>query len=193
MEVELTVAEPADTAVLRRLMQLYLYDLAAAGGWDVRDDGTFGDAAGIEALWTEPGRTSFLIRVDGKLGGFVLIRKGTLWSGADAHEIGELFVLRRYRRRGVGRRAAVRVFDALPGVWEVAQMHAHVEAQAFWRSVIRDYTGDRFEEFCASNQTVDLVVQRFDTTPRSARSGDPATGAAASYSPRRPAPGTDPG
>ncbi len=166
MNVELHPAAADDIPVLRRLMQLYLYDLASAEGWDISDDGTYGNAARIETFWTEAGRASFLIRVDGRLAGFVLTRNGTHFSGADAREISEFFVLRKYRRRGVGRRAAVKVLEARPGRWEVAAMEWNVEAQAFWRSVIGDYTGGAFDEFRARHGATDLVVQRFEAPAR---------------------------
>jgi predicted acetyltransferase len=72
-------------------MQLYLYDLGSLDGWDIADDGTYGNADGIETFWTDTDRQRYL--VDGKLSGFVLTRAGTYFSGDDAHEISEFFIL----------------------------------------------------------------------------------------------------
>jgi predicted acetyltransferase len=166
MNVELQPAAADDIPVLRRLMQLYLYDLASAEGWDISDDGTYGNTARIETFWTEAGRESLLIRADGRLAGFVLMRKGTYFSGDDAREMSEFFVVRKYRRRGVGRRAAVKVLEAFPGRWEVAAMEWNVEAQAFWRSVIGAYTHGAFDEFRARHGATDFVVQRFEAPAR---------------------------
>src|SRR5256885_9997624 len=78
MDVELREAGREDTPVLLRLMQLYLYDLGTIDGWDVGDDGLYCTAALIEGFWTDPKRRSFLVRVGGRLAGFVLIdRKST--------------------------------------------------------------------------------------------------------------------
>jgi len=55
MKVELRKARAKDVAVLRRLMQLYLYDFAAIDGWTISADGLYGDAA-IEDYWTTIGR-----------------------------------------------------------------------------------------------------------------------------------------
>jgi predicted acetyltransferase len=96
-------------------MQLYLYDLASAEGWDISADGTYGNAARIETFWTEAGRESLLIRADGRLAGFVLTRKGTYFSGGDAREISEFFVLRKYRRRGSGGGRRSRSWRLVPG------------------------------------------------------------------------------
>src|SRR6266480_3854620 len=86
MDVELREATRQDTPVLRRLMQLYLYDLSTIDGWDVGDDGVFGDAAKIEGFWADPKRRSFLIRVDGRLAGFALVRDGAHFAG----EVGDV-------------------------------------------------------------------------------------------------------
>src|SRR5713101_1301247 len=74
MKVELRQARPQELPVLRRLMQLYLYDFAAIDDWAIGDDGLYGNAATIESFWIDPRMTSFLVRVDSALAGFVLVR-----------------------------------------------------------------------------------------------------------------------
>src|SRR5207244_493501 len=114
-------AHREDPSVLRRLMQLYLYDLGTIDGWDLGDDGLYGIEARIEGFWTDPNRRSFLVRVDGKLAGFALVRDGAHFAGDGTREISEFFILRRYRRRGAGERVARRVFDMFPGRWAVTE------------------------------------------------------------------------
>src|SRR2546422_6389244 len=143
MNVEVREARRDDTPVLRRLMQLYIYDLGTIDGWDIGDDGLYGIDARIESFWTDPNRRSFLVRVDGTLAGFALIRDGAHFAGDGTREVSEFFVLRRYRRRGAGERVARRVFDMFPGRWEVAELGSNVEAQAFWRRVIGDRKSTR--------------------------------------------------
>jgi predicted acetyltransferase len=162
--VELIRARPHDVPTLRRLVQLYLYDLATIDGWDVGDDGAYGSAEQIERFWTEPERHAFLVRADGKLAGFVLLRRGArATDDPAAHEVSEFFVLRRFRRRGVGERVARQVFDMFPGPWEVAEMASNVEAQAFWRAVIGRYTGNRFTDADRQLGGAPFRVQHFDT------------------------------
>jgi len=60
--------------------------------------------------------------------------------------IDEFFVLRKYRRRGVGAHVARTVFDRFPGHWEVSELRENTAAQAFWRRVIGRYTGGNFRE-----------------------------------------------
>jgi predicted acetyltransferase len=164
MDLELREAGGADTPILHRLMQLYLYDLGTIDGWDIGDDGLYGTAETIETFWTDPKRRSFLIRVGAKLAGFALVRDGAHFAGEGWHEISEFFVLRRYRRQGVGAEAARRMFDRFPGKWEVTELTRNVVAQAFWRQVIGRYTGHRFEELPRPDGRG--VMQRFDNSRR---------------------------
>jgi len=164
MKVELHQARGKDIPVLRRLMQLYLYDFAAIDDGAIADDGLYGDAATIESFWTDPRMTSFLVRVDGTLAGFVLVRDRARYVGDGTREVSEFFILRRHRRRGVGGETARRVFDKFPGKWELTQITSNVEAQAFWRRVIGDYTGGRYEE--QPRPDGKGVMHRFDNARR---------------------------
>ena len=54
LDVTLDRAGARAVPVLRRLMQLYLYDLGTIDGWDISPDGRFGNARSIERFWREP-------------------------------------------------------------------------------------------------------------------------------------------
>jgi predicted acetyltransferase len=84
--------------------------------------------------------------MDGVLAGFALVRDEAWLAGAGTREVSEFFVLRRYRRRGVGEHVTRRLFDRFPGRWEVVQLASNLDAQAFWRAVIGRYTGGAFED-----------------------------------------------
>ena len=73
---------------------------------------------------------TFLLRVDGQWAGFVLVRVG------EPHDVAEFFILRKYRRHGVGTVAARLVFARFPGDWQVRQMRANAAATTFWRQAI---------------------------------------------------------
>src|SRR2546425_10075928 len=164
MNVEVREARREDTPVLRRLMQLYLYDLGTIDGWDIGDDGLYGIEARIEGFWTDPNRRSFLVRVDGKLAGFALVRDGAHFAGDGTREISEFLILRRYRRRGAGERVARRVFDLFPGRGEVTELGSNVEAQAVWRRGSGRYTGGRLQDVPRPRGRGQK--QRFGNSPR---------------------------
>ena len=143
--IELSKVPIEDKPVLRNLVELYMYDFSELSDRDVSDHGLFGYRY-LDHYWTEPDRHPFLIRVEGKLAGFVLVRSRWRDDAGFESSIAEFFVMRKYRRRGVGRIAARRVFDTFPGRWEVTQLSDNVVARIFWRDVIAGYTGGAFTE-----------------------------------------------
>ena len=50
-----------------------------------------------------------------------------------------------------------------PGRWEVAEMAENHGAQAFWRKVIRRFTGEGYEEIASDNETWVGPIQVFTT------------------------------
>ena len=170
MKVTLEEAGPDAVPVLRRMMQLYLYDLGTIDGWNISAEGFFGDPGKIERFWSERGRRSFFIRADGALAGFVLIRDEAAYAGPGTCEISEFFVLRKFRRRGVGEQAARLAFDLAPGRWELSQLASNVAAQQFWRAVIGRYTGGHFTDVEEAHDHDGWPwrgrVQRFETPRR---------------------------
>ena len=59
-------------------------------------------------------------------------------------DLAEFFVLRSYRRSGVGRRAAFALWDRLSGHWVVRVSEAHTAGLHFWEAAIEDYTRGSF-------------------------------------------------
>lgn len=130
--------------VLTQMMELFAYDFSEFSGKDISEYGYYGYAH-IDDYWNEAGRYPFFIRVDGKLAGLALIRSCCEYTDLPhPHCIAECFVLRKYRRQGVGRAAARQVFDRFPGGWEVSALLNNHAARAFWESVIRDCTGGNY-------------------------------------------------
>jgi predicted acetyltransferase len=158
LNIEITPAKITEKAILRRLLEFYQYDFSEFDGADVDEHGCF-DYAYLDHYWTEPERHPFLIRVDGKIAGFALIR--ALDPEGHTHVMAELFVMRKYRRQGIGRAVACRLFDRFPGQWRVGQEDANRLAQAFWRAVIADYTRGEFEE--VREPTWAGPIQRFSS------------------------------
>ena len=149
-DIELVEAGPVDGPVIERLLQLYQYDFSEIEpdweGGRVDDGGVFRHIPAWRH-WNAPDHHAFLVRVDGELAGFVLIKPAPDdWSDFASRMVDEFFIMRRYRRIGVGREVARRVFDRLPGRWALQQTPGNHAAQKFWRTVLAEYTGGRFED-----------------------------------------------
>jgi predicted acetyltransferase len=135
----------ADKPVVARLVQFYLHDFsefAAVGSpfGDVDGDGAF-VMKNFESYWREAGRVALLFRVERNFAGFAMINQ---WSPSGArvdYSVAEFFVLRKYRRSGIGRRAAHEILQRYPGIWEINIAHYNGPAQEFWRCALADVPG----------------------------------------------------
>ena len=146
-------------------MQLYIYDL---GGdrWDVESDGTFGSRAWHRRFWTRRGRHHFIILVGTKAAGFALVRDRAHFAGAGVREVSEFFVLRKYRRGGVGSYAAHTLFARFPGRWEVAELTWNLGARRFWHRLIQRCAVGRVIERRRRDGDLGFFVQHFTTRRR---------------------------
>jgi predicted acetyltransferase len=146
LQIALLPATELDKPALANLVQLYLYDCSELTSADVDDHGCFRYPQ-LDMYWTEAGRYPFLIRIDNRMVGFALVnRHSRLHDPFDGHAVAEFFVMRRYRRIGIGRAAAMQLFDRFPGRWEIASLATNVLAHAFWRSTLDSYTGGCYDE-----------------------------------------------
>jgi predicted acetyltransferase len=111
------------------MMELYQHDLSEFENTDLDSHACFGYSY-LDCYWKENSRHPFIVRVDGRLAGFVLVNKhiclpGNEWS------IAEFFIMRKYRRRGVGKAVALHIFEQFHGKWEVREVEANAAAQRF--------------------------------------------------------------
>lgn len=152
--IDIQLVSIEDKPVLRNLLELYSYDFSEYEASDVDEHGLYGYKY-LDHYWTEDGRYPYFVRVDGKLAGFVLVRT----ISDTFRSISEFFVMKKYRRNGVGIHSAFKVFDMFAGEWEVAQIEENKPAQAFWRKVISEYTKGNYEEILKEDWNG--PVQRF--------------------------------
>lgn len=164
MIVQIIEASVEQKSVLERLMQLYLYDFSEIEGGDSNRSGLF-EYKYLDLYWTESSRSPFLIYVDDEIAGFVLVNSHTyLHQKGEAKSVAEFFVMRKYRRQGIGKMVAFHIFDKFPGKWEVPQTKRNVAAQRFWRSVIGEYTLGQFAETIMDNELWRGSIQSFDNS-----------------------------
>jgi len=161
--VEIVAAGRDAQDCLAALFELYAYDFSDILSIDVGDSGRFA-VPQLDAYWTDPRCHAFLVRVDSKLAGFALVQERSRLTGDEGVcDMAEFFVMRRFRRRGVGEHVAGWLFDRFPGPWEVRQKTRNVAGTAFWRHAIGAYTGGRFDEVVMDDARWHGPVQRFDS------------------------------
>jgi predicted acetyltransferase len=139
-DVVLQVATASEAPVLANLIQLYIYDLSEVFDLDPGPDGRFAYDK-LPLYWSEPERRfPLLVRCGGRLAGFTLVTRGSpVTDDPDVHDAAEFFVLRRYRRAGIGRRAAMLLWDQFPAPWTIRVSEGNHAGCRFWNDVIYEY------------------------------------------------------
>ncbi len=154
-------ADEVDT--LYRLLQLYYFDASRWSGEDLQDNGTYeSDRAGVASYAGDSSDDEgWLIRVDGQLAGLVLVERYDD-DGAAVCELADLFILPKYRGRGLAAQAIKQLLAGTQHPWRIAMFRKDTEAQAFWhkmfqrppfRSVRCAGSDDTFVTYIANEQT----------------------------------------
>lgn len=169
MRVEVTEAAAAEEPVLANLLELYAHDFSEFTDLRLGPDGRFGYPQ-LHLYWAGGDRLPFLVRADGELAGFVLVRRAPAISGGgEVWDVAEFFVARAYRRTRVGTQAAREVWRRLPGRWEVRVLDSNHAARAFWRRAIADFMGAAVDAARHDIEGKGWHVFSFDTNLRVSR------------------------
>lgn len=160
-DIRFRVAEWSDRPVLARLLELYQYDLSEVWPQHLNMHGEYGFA--VDRYLRNPLLRAYLFLVDGHYAGFGLVDPDVSLP-ENEYWMGQFFVMKRYRRLGVGRLGARHVFDQFRGRWEVGQMAGNRPATAFWRRVIGEYTEGRYVEHELHDERWDGFLQCFDNS-----------------------------
>ncbi len=156
MDVGISLIAESDKPVLRNLLDLYLYDLSVFTEIEMNSHGLF-EYRRLDQYWLDESCHPLFIRADDRIAGFVLVHKYGL-LGDNRNVIAEFFVLNKYRKQGVGKRAAALAFGMFPGQWEVSQLPRNQPAQQFWRNVVSELTNCNYKETLLNGRP----VQYFD-------------------------------
>lgn len=144
-DLDISPAALTDKPIIERLVQLYLHDfsgLASAGDpfGKVDDRGRFAYAH-LDRYWQDGEREALLFRLGGDLAGFALVNAWSASGLGTQKAMAEFFVLRKYRRAGLGTRAAIEVIQRHPVSWEIAVAGYNQPALQFWSSVTKSLHG----------------------------------------------------
>jgi predicted acetyltransferase len=164
-EVTVELARPEHRQTLDNLFQLYVHDfsdfMAPAGQIDLQDDGRFPPYPPLAGYWREPDHEVLLIRVDGALAGFALVNARAHSGEPCDFSMAEFFVVRKYRRSGVGHAAALQVLAARPGQWDIAVARRNTGALPFWRRVASAAAGASVDELDGNDELWNGWILRF--------------------------------
>ncbi len=157
--VEIRSARAEDRPALQRMLELYQYELSDLWDQDLDAQGEYGYS--LDRFWSADDCRAFVATVSGHYAGFALA-DGAVKVSKSGHWMDQFFVLKKYRRSGLGAALARHVFDALPGPWEVGQMPGNLAAQAFWRHVIAQHTKGAYTEHAITSGWWQGIAQSFE-------------------------------
>jgi predicted acetyltransferase len=164
-KIEVIPAAPEQEPIVANLLELYAHDFSEFHRLELGDDGRFG-YSNLPLYWRETNRYPFLVRIDGGLAGLVLVKKGSEVSvNESVWDMAEFFVVRGYRRRGIGVRVAHEVWRRFPGSWEIRVMQANHPAQLFWEQAIETFTGCAVQSSPFKMSGKDWRLFSFESTP----------------------------
>ena len=130
--------------LLLNLWQLYMHDLSEFRGSVVAVDGRYRDDR-LKTYFSYQEHWAYLIKANNETAGFALIRK----SHPDTYLMGEFFILRKFRRFGIGRTAAQQLISAYSGKWEIPFQNENPKAARFWRQLVAALGYQSSEELIA--------------------------------------------
>ena len=115
VDVEIFAALPEQEPVLANMLELYAHDFSEFIDLKLGADGRFGYKH-LSLYWKESNRYPFLIMADGQFAGFVFVRRGSeISNDADVWDIEEFFIVRGFRRLGLGMKVAQEIWKSFPG------------------------------------------------------------------------------
>jgi len=134
-------------SILANLLMLYMHDFSEFCEIPISADGRF-IYKGLSRYWNDPNRRTFLIKIDNELAGLVMLRRRCDTSDKKAYwEMTEFFVLRGYRRQGIGTVAVHEIWKQFTGQWKVYVMDSNKAACRFWTVAITRFTGKTIRAF----------------------------------------------
>jgi predicted acetyltransferase len=172
MKVDLIEAKEEDLPIVLNLIKYYVYDMSKMTGWDCTPQGNYNGCndsreywqsnhpdTHVEYRWSENQKGHpFMIYVDGKIAGFVLLQE-LYEEGKTLYDVGEFFVLGKFQKLGVGRQIARKLFKRFRGSWRLQQIPENTPTVKFWIKVIGEFTDGNFKE----SLTDEMITQTFQT------------------------------
>jgi predicted acetyltransferase len=123
-----------DRETIARLLNDYLRELASHRERPVGATDS-AEYPYLDGYFSEPGLHPFVIRRQGVVVGFALIRAPK--STGRAWEVAEFYVVPESRREGVGGAALASIWRRFPGDWELQVHRRNDDAVRFWLSCVK--------------------------------------------------------
>lgn len=162
MEVSLKRIELNDRHILENLFPYYVYDMSEYMGWSPNSDGLYTfKPASLDPYWAKADHVPYFIFFDGELAGFVLLRGYP--NQSEVYDIEQFFVLRKFKGKGVGKRALAELCSRYLGKWQIRVLKENTAALKFWLSAVMNVVDNNYEHSLDTDVDLEMHFIRFET------------------------------
>lgn len=96
--------------------------------------------------------------------GFILLQSGPFSNQEFAdYVLNSFFILRKYRRKGLGKVACTKFFEMYPGRYAISQAQSNIPAIKFWESVYESNSVSVYEKE-EIEDGIKVIYQYFKTS-----------------------------
>ncbi|MCR8645662.1 GNAT family N-acetyltransferase [Paenibacillus sp. N1-5-1-14] len=148
--------------ILKQLMTLFLHDLS-----EYNNDIEINQSTGVfefdvfDWFFEKEGLTPFFIKNTDKIIGFILLQSGPFSNQEFAdYVLNSFFILKKYRRQGLGKEACKVFFKQFPGRYAISQIETNIPAIQFWKNTYRSF-GIEFYEKAEIEEGHKVIYQYF--------------------------------
>ena len=175
MHFDVIPVPESQKSVLDNLLELYLYDLNEITPnqilFELNAKGRFA-YPNLPIYWQDPSRKAYIVWQNDCPIGCVLVHQDPFYKkDTPVFVMSEFFILKMYRRQGIGVAVASYVMHQNPGNWEIRVIQAHQNGYHFWTKVVENVAPGCYEVlqkqddewyghvFCAS--VADSLAKKF--------------------------------
>ncbi|HJF34370.1 MAG TPA: GNAT family N-acetyltransferase [Sporosarcina psychrophila] len=160
MTISLNPITKDEKQILLNLYSLYLHDLSEfTDNLEVSSNGSF-EFDSFNLIWEREGLSPYLLRKEATIVGFLLLLERPFLTKDYDYSISDIFILKKYRRKGITISLLKTLFDQKKGKYYVLELVSNEPAVLFWKNVYRKLN----IVFDEKKQTVDdeeCLIQTF--------------------------------
>ena len=135
MNLSLQAVLEVEKSILKNLYSLYLHDLSNfTSQLDIGEGGNF-EYDGVDGFWETDGLFPYFILLEKNIIGFMLIVERPFLKRDYDFGVNDLFILNKYKGKGLGRQAIQELFRTKKGKCFVIELIENKPAVIFWKSI----------------------------------------------------------
>ena len=142
--IKIVPIKKSEKKILRNLLEKYTYEFSQYEKTDINEFGLYGYTY-LDHYWTERNRFPYFIKYNNKIVGFILVNDYPEDNIETDFCISEYFVLYKYRKLGIGKYCANKIFEKHKGLWQLKYHPKNRISKIFWNNVVKEYTKGNYK------------------------------------------------